>query len=101
MVSDSPEVQLVTRLADRDVRSSLGSNLRITQDMTDLNPWTTSRLVMKERLREVTIAHTPQDDYWRLGAIQSLLSERQLAFYDSNDEKEQQLTTLIESLVKN
>ena len=101
ILSDSPEVQLVTRLAARDVRSSLGSNLRLIHDMTDLNPWTTSRLVMKERLRQVTIAQTPQEDYWRLGAIQSLLSERQLAFYDSNDEKEQQLTTLIESLVKN
>ena len=73
ILSESPEVQLVTRLAARDVRSSLGSNLRLIHDMTDLNPWTTSRLVMKEGLREVTIAQTPEEDYWRVGAIQSIM----------------------------
>ena len=101
MVSDSPEVQLVARLAARDVRSSLGSNLGLIHDMNHLNPWTTCRQVVKERLREVTMTETPQEDYWRLVAIENLLSERQLAFYNSDDQKVQQITTLIESLVIN
>ena len=101
MFNDSPEVQLVARLAARDIRSNLGSNLRLIHDMTGLNPWTTTRPCLKEILRDVTIAEIPESDTWRLGFLKKLLSERQEAFYNADDEGVNNITSLIESLVIN
>ena len=40
--SASQEVQVLSRFLARDVQSVTGKNLRLVQDITQLNPWTAS-----------------------------------------------------------
>ena len=47
----SHEVQVIARLAARELRSHLGSNLRLLRDRTGCDPWTVSRDDLKMRLR--------------------------------------------------
>ena len=99
--SESREVQVVSRLAARDLRSSLGSNLRILSDVSGLDPWSTTGEEMKVRLRESLRKKTPESEIWRVTYLRKLLSEKQFAFYNCDQAKVIELSQLIDSLVVN
>ena len=50
--SPSAEVAVLARIAARDVRSSLGKNLRRIKDLTHLDPWTASKAQLQFGLEQ-------------------------------------------------
>ena len=99
--SPSKEVRIISRLAARDLRTSLGSNLRLLSEKSGMDPWTTSPSNMKLRLKHTCRIQVPENDKWRLPYLGKLLNARLWAHYSCNDEQEEILTQLIESLIKN
>ena len=99
--SNSPEVQVVARLAARDVRTNMGSNLRVLWEESGLDPWTSSKSLMRDRLRVSDRVEVPEADLWRIDYLRKLMDAQQEAYYDNDDDKFLQTTDLIESLVKN
>ena len=101
LMSDSLEIQVMANLAARDLRTSLGSNVRLLLDITGLDPWTTSVSTMKAALRDSLIADIPPPDSWRVNFLSKLLSERESAYFNYNEEYTEETTQLINSLVVN
>ena len=66
-----------------------------------MDPWTTPPVVMKAKLRQECQTGVPQNDQWRLSYLQKLLNARIEAYFNCDDEQEEILSKLIESLIKN
>ena len=98
---DAYEVSVMARLAARDIRSNLGSNVRLLQEETGLDPWVTTPQEMKSKLRELSIPEIPEEDQWRIGYLTKLLNAKQQAYFEYNKEEEQYISNLIASLVVN
>ena len=101
LASPSPEVQVATRLAARDLRSSLGSNLSLLQEETGLNPWTVSPGQLKAALLQAEAATVPDDSTWRIPFMRRLLRDRLHHFYTGDTVEEKRVTALLDSLVTN
>ena len=101
--SSSHEVQVVALLAARDIRSNLGSNLRIILDETGLDPWTATSAEVKSALlyREVQLYTPPEADMWRVPYLWKLLDAKQRDHYLADSNEKSQLDQLINSLVIN
>ena len=100
--SPSPEVQVAVRLAARDLRSSVGSNLAILrQESGGLDPWTVSAGKLKAALIKKETVAVPAQDEWRIPLLRQLLAQRLKNFYDGDKVKEESISRLIDSLVVN
>jgi hypothetical protein len=99
--SASYQVQVISRLLSRDMLSVTGKNLRLVQEMTQLNPFTASRARLRAALEVGELVDIPPLYQWRLPYLSSLLSQRGEAFYSAIEEEEQRLSELIDSLVIN
>ena len=88
-------------LAARDIRSSLGANLSLLKKETGLDPWVVSPLQLKQALMKSEQVEVPESDHWRLPYLQQLLSQKLQAYYQGNQEEEERLKGLINSLVVN
>ena len=99
--SESHEVQVTARLAARDLRSNLGSNVRLLSEVTGLDPWSASKTTMKEALKECERVVPPPEDIWRVPYLNKLLCARQWAYYHNESEDEKYINTIIEALVQN
>ena len=97
--SPSHEVAVVSRLAARDVRSSLGSNLALLQRETGLDPWVVGPGHLKQELQRVERVDVPECDSWRVTYLQKLLIQRLQAHFNGDQEEEERLKGLINSLV--
>ena len=84
--SASHEVQVLSRYLARDVQSVTGKNMRLVQETTGLDPWTTSQGRLRSALVEAEVVEVPTMDRWRLPYLCSLLAQRReahkLAFED-------------------
>ena len=98
--SESVEIQVLSRLAARDVRTSLGSNLRAARDESGLDPWVYGGQRMKEALLEHNRDHALEIDKWRIPFLSKLLQQRMILYYNGAEET-QDLDELIDSLVSN
>ena len=96
MSSRSKEVALVASVVSHDVRSTTGKNLYLIREETGLNPFTARPAQVRDRLK---IAAVPEQDTWRLGLLESYLSERRKL--TSNLEDTDEITGLIDSLCTN
>lgn len=99
--SASHEVQVLCRVLARDIQSVTGRNLRLVQEMSGLDPWTTSQGRLKTALRREEMVAVPVQDRWRLPYLCTLLSQRREAHNMAMEDEEQRLTGLIDSLVIN
>ena len=100
--SPSPEVQVPARLAARDLRSSVGSNLAlIRKESGGLDPWTAGPGQLKKALSQNEIVPVPAGDAWRVPFLQRLLEERLQHFYTGDKLQEKRVQGLIDSLVVN
>ena len=95
------EVQVLARLLARDIQSVTGRNLRLLQDLTQLDPWTTSYGRLKSALIAEELVEVPLLDRWRLPYLRTLLSQRREAFNLALEDEEKRLDVLISSLVIN
>ena len=94
------EVQVLSRLLARDIRSVTGRNLLHIQETSGLDPWTTSNKKMKTNLVAAELVPVPQQDEWRLSYLCSLISQRREVHILAMEEEETYLQELIDSLVK-
>ena len=77
LVSPSHEVQVAVRLAARDIRSPVGSNLALLRkESGGLDPWTCSPGQLKAALVKSEAVPVPDADTWRLPYLRRLLTER-------------------------
>ena len=99
--SASQEVQVLCRYLGRDVQSVTGRNLQLVEELSKLNPWSTSNNKMKHALAAAEQVEVPVQDRWRLPYLCSLLSQRGDAHYHAMEDEEKRLGDLIISLVTN
>ena len=99
--SPSREIQTAARISARDIRRNLGANVRLLYDTTGVDPWDESPNTVKRLIREKEMVHVDEDDLWRLSYLRRLLSERTVAHYQHEQDKEESLQSLIDSLVIN
>jgi hypothetical protein len=99
LAGPSPEVAAVALLAARDLRSTLGSNLALVRELTGLDPWTAASSRLRAALEAVDRAEVPEQDSWRVGALQKLLTAWLQAHYVADKREEERLQGLIASLV--
>ena len=101
MNSPSKEVQVISRLAARDIRTSIGSNLDALKRETGLDP----RCFGTDRLKQELLNTYDQnlsvnvEDEWRLPYLDRLLTERTMAFYNGDTENHTKINELLQSLV--
>ena len=91
----------MANLAARDVRSTTGSNIKLLEDLSGLNPWEYGTIRMKQELEKKDVVEIPEQDNWRIAYLASLLEQRQVQHYTGNEEEEQRLTGLVDSLCIN
>jgi hypothetical protein len=101
LASASGEVAVMARLAARDVRSTIGSNLALVRQETGLDPWVAGRAELRAALEAADQALVPQLDSWRAPALEKLLTARLQAHYAGDKGEEGRLQGLIDSLVTN
>ena len=78
--SPSSEVRIIARLAARDLRTSLGSNLRLLKEKSGLDPWIATPATMKRELRQGCQTEIPEKEKWRLPYLEKLLNARLWAY---------------------
>ena len=100
LASDSVEIQVLSRLAARDGRTSIGANLRAARDESGLDPWVYGGQRMKEALLEFNGEHALEVDEWRIPFLSKLLQQRMVEHYNGAEDTSQ-LDDLIDSLVSN
>ena len=101
LASPSREVTVAALLAARDLRSNLGSNLALVQEVSGLDPWVAGRAHLRAALEAADRVPVPQQDAWRAPYLEKLLGARLQAFYSADKVEEKRLQELISSLVKN
>jgi hypothetical protein len=99
--SPSPEVTVVARLAARDIRSTLGSNVTLVKSETGLDPWVASSAVMRASLLTKSRVKTPKEDQWRIAYLYKLLTSRLQAYYTGDQQKVNAVQELVDSLCIN
>ena len=92
---------MVALLASRDVKSNLGSNLAALKEKTKLDPWTAARGQLRICLEQSTRSEVPPKDFWRAPLLRKILIEIVEARYDGDNEMEEELSALANSLVSN
>jgi hypothetical protein len=69
--------------------------------MAGLDPWTAGRRELRAALEAADRAAVPDQDIWRVQALEKLLSARLKAHYSADTEEESRLQSLIDSIVSN
>ena len=82
--SPTKEVLIMANLPARDVRTTVGKNLRYLQLESGKDPWITSPDNLRQSLSSQK-ADAPEDDMWRLRYLAKLLEERGQLYYECKD----------------
>ena len=98
---DSPclEIQVLSRLGARDIRTNIGSNLAHVKTESGLDPWLYGGDRIRKELLKYNRKRVPESDKWRIGYLEKLLAQRLIMHYEMEDVDT--VTNLIESLVIN
>ena len=94
----SKEIQCLSRLSARDLRTNLGSNLNHIEKESGLSPWVFGGKRMRDELMKANANIAPEADRWRLEYLNQLLAQRHLHFYNGVINNEE-LESMIKSLV--
>ena len=85
LASPNWEVNIMARIAAKDIRSVTGRNLRLIEVASNGQTWVTSKSKIKEGLR-TTAVHVPPTDQWRIGLLGKLLEQRDVLIYQGHEE---------------
>ena len=66
----------MSRLAARDIRSTLGSNLALLREITGPDPWVVSPAHLEEQLVSSEEVPVPAEDIWMVPYMKKLLDQR-------------------------
>ena len=80
LTSESPKIQVLSRLAARDVRTNLGSNLKSALDESGLDPWIFGGNRMNESLMNFNHIQVSKSDEWRIPYLSKLFQQRMIEF---------------------
>ena len=89
--SPSREVATLANLLSRDIRSTLGRNIKLISELSSSNLWTDSPASVRRKLsssEKVTVFST---DKWRVGYLGTLLEQRQTWHYMGDIEQENEI----------
>ena len=95
------EVSCLANLLSRDVRSCIGSNLRLIRETSGKDPWVDSPSAIRVALQEADIVAVPDTDKWRVGYLGVLLEQRMQWHYRGVEVEEDKVQKLIDSLCVN
>ena len=95
------EVAVMANIAGRDLKSTTGSNLRVVQDSSGLDPWECSSANLKLMLQQKEQVMVPSQDTWRVQYLCTLLAQMQELHYLGAEEEKAKVTKLIDSLCVN
>ena len=95
------EYNFPTLIVLEDMQSVAGKNFKLIQDMTKLNPWTSSRGKLRAAIERSEMVTDPPLDRWRQPYLCTLLSQRSEAYFATNEEEQKRLSDLLNSLVTN
>ena len=70
----SQEAVMVARIANRDIRSTLGSNLTLLIDKTQLDHWVDRKVQLRVAFGQATRREVPECDFWRPQLLQKPMS---------------------------
>ena len=99
--SPCPEVAVMANIVGRDIRSTTGSNLKLLEESSGLDPWVFDSSRLKVELGQREIIDVPEQAQWRIKYLSRLLEQRQNHHYLGEVEQVKQMTDLIESLCIN
>ena len=95
------EVAVLANLMARDVRSTVGKNIRLITEFSGRDPWTDSPVSLKAGLVAAETVDIPDADKWRVSYLGVLLEQRQEWHYLGAEEEEANLQKLVASLCIN
>jgi hypothetical protein len=75
--------------------------LRLLQESSGLDPLVCTSTKLREKLVKMELVEVPPQDRWRVSYLARLLEQRQVAKYLGLEEKEMELTGLVDSLCVN
>ena len=81
LYSPNSDVAVVARLAARDLRSSMGTNMALLRQETGLDPWVIGPGHLRTALLAKDRVVVPDRDKWRVPYLEQLLAERVQAFF--------------------
>jgi hypothetical protein len=91
--SPSPEVAVISKIAGRDIRSTIGRNMKLLEEASGMDPWIfdSSRLKMELVSRETV--EVSEQDTWRVKYLHKLMVEKQEKHYMGEVERVKQVRT--------
>ena len=97
--STSREVNILARIASKDIRSTTARNLRLLEEETGGMTWSNSKHKIPEWLLQ-GVPGAPEADEWRITYLGKLLEQRDIMKYQGLEESEpaQLVQSLINSL---
>ena len=93
--------QLMAGISARDVRSNTGSNIRLLQVETGLDPCIVRKRELKELLVTKGRIEVPKLDFWRPQYLRRLLKERREYYYSADVTSQKKVQSLIDYLCIN
>ena len=97
----SYEVVVLANIVGRDVRSTTGSNLKLLEKSSGLNPWIYSSARLKMELIENEKVEVPNQDSWRVSYLCKLIEQKQNFHYLGEQSMVHQVSDLIDCLCIN
>ena len=91
----------MARIAARDARTVFGSNVKLLSEVSGLDPWETGRVVMKRAINIRETRNVPAEDSWRIPYLHRLFERQHMAYYNDEESKYDETTSLINSLTQN
>ena len=101
MISPSKEARMMVRMVAGNVMSNTGSNIRLLQDETGLDPCKVMKHELKEVLLEKGTIEVPKLDLWRPNYLRKLLQKRREHYYSADVSLQKEVQSLIDSLCIN
>ena len=91
----------LVNLVARDIRSSTGKNVRLVSDNSGKDPWADSVGQVRAGLREHEAVEVEDQDKWRIQYLRLLLEQRQDWHYRGEEDQEEEVQRLVDSLCIN
>ena len=89
---------VMANLTARDLRSTTGNNVRLLLECSGLDLREYETNMLKEELVKREVVDIMEQDKWRVSYLVGLLEQRQIKHYAGDQEDEQRLSDLIDSL---
>ena len=99
--SPCQEVAVLSRIAARDIRSTLGKNIQKIREITQLDPWSMKKAELHAALEQGLHIEVPKENSWQPRCLANMLAARSQAFFRADENEFVRLTSLIDSLVTN